>query len=113
MISAILRGVEQKSIISLSVSLNLVTDLVTFSSSVTKLSDKEGNKITDDDRTIIGNGQPKHTGGFSNNFVYKNWDLNIFLQLSYGNDILNANRMVLNMLTYFNPRIASATIGLR
>lgn len=59
-----------------------------------KLSDKEGNKITDDDRTIIGNGQPKHTGGFSNNFVYKNWDLNIFLQWSYGNDILNANRMV-------------------
>ena len=59
-----------------------------------KLSDKEGNKITDEDRTVIGNGQPKHTGGFSNNFVYKNWDLNIFLQWSYGNDILNANRMV-------------------
>ena len=46
MISAILRGVEQKSIISLSVSLNLVTDLVTFSSLVTKLSDKEGLTIT-------------------------------------------------------------------
>ena len=59
-----------------------------------KLSDKDGNLITDADRTIIGNGQPKHTGGFSNNFVYKNWDLNIFLQWSYGNDILNANRMV-------------------
>ena len=59
-----------------------------------KLSDKDGNLITDADRTIIGNGQPKHTGGFSNNFIYKNWDLNIFLQWSYGNDILNANRMV-------------------
>lgn len=42
MISAMLRGVEQKSIISLSVSFNLVTDLVTFSSLVTKLRDKEG-----------------------------------------------------------------------
>ena len=51
-------------------------------------------EINDDDKTTIGNGQPKHTGGFSNNFTYKNFDLNIFLQWSYGNDILNANRMV-------------------
>lgn len=51
-------------------------------------------EINDDDKTAIGNGQPKHTGGFSNNFTYKNFDLNIFLQWSYGNDILNANRMV-------------------
>lgn len=50
--------------------------------------------ITDKDKTTIGNGQPKHIGGFSNNFTYKNWDLNIFLQWSYGNDILNANRLV-------------------
>ncbi|MEG1658974.1 MAG: TonB-dependent receptor [Bacteroides sp.] len=52
------------------------------------------NKISDTDRTAIGEGQPKHTGGFSNNFVYKHWDLSIFLQWSYGNDVLNANRMV-------------------
>lgn len=51
-------------------------------------------EINDDDKTTIGNGQPKHTGGFSNNFTYKNFDLNIFLQWSCGNDILNANRMV-------------------
>lgn len=50
--------------------------------------------ITDKDKTAIGNGQPKHIGGFTNNFTYKNWDLNIFLQWSYGNDILNANRLV-------------------
>lgn len=59
-----------------------------------KLTDDGTNKITDADRTVIGNGQPKHTGGFNNNFVYKNWDLNIFLQWSYGNDVLNANRMI-------------------
>lgn len=59
-----------------------------------KLTDDGTNKITDADRTIIGNGQPKHTGGFTNNFTYKNWDLNIFMQWSYGNDVLNANRMV-------------------
>ncbi len=54
----------------------------------------EDNRITDADKTVIGNGQPKHTGGFSNNFSYKNWDLTVFLQWSWGNDILNANRMV-------------------
>lgn len=49
--------------------------------------------VNDNDRTIIGRGQPKHTGGFSNNFTYKNFELNIFFQWSYGNDILNANRL--------------------
>ena len=40
-----------------------------------------------------GDGIPD-TGGFTNSFTYKNWDLSIFLQWSLGNDILNANRMV-------------------
>lgn len=60
-----------------------------------KYRDLDGSgSITDEDKAAIGNGQPKHTGGFSNNFTWKNFDLNIFLQWSYGNDILNANRMV-------------------
>ncbi len=46
------------------------------------------------DYTIIGRGLPVHIGGFSNNFKYKNFDLNIFFQWSVGNDILNANRYV-------------------
>jgi len=45
------------------------------------------------DLTIIGNPNPKHIGGFNNNFSYKNFDLNVFLQWSYGGDILNANRI--------------------
>ena len=45
------------------------------------------------DQTIIGNPNPLHTGGFSNDFTYKNFDLNIFFQWSYGNDIFNANRI--------------------
>ncbi|WP_343704516.1 TonB-dependent receptor [Chitinophaga sp.] len=48
--------------------------------------------ITPADQVVIGRGQPIHTGGFSNNFSYKGFDLNVFLQWSYGNDILNANR---------------------
>ena len=51
-------------------------------------------KIDDYDRTIIGCGQPLHTGGFNNSFNWKNFDLNIFFSWSYGNDILNANRLV-------------------
>ena len=50
--------------------------------------------ITDDDRTIIGCGQPLHTGGFGNNLTWKNFDLNFFFTWSYGNDVLNANRLI-------------------
>jgi len=50
--------------------------------------------INEDDKTVIGNPNPKHTGGFSNNFTYKGFDLGIFLQWSYGNDIYNANRIM-------------------
>ncbi|QEC44736.1 SusC/RagA family TonB-linked outer membrane protein [Pseudobacter ginsenosidimutans] len=59
-----------------------------------KFKDINGdNKIDDNDLTIIGNPNPIHTGGFTNNFTYKNWDLNVFFQWSYGNDLLNANRI--------------------
>lgn len=51
-------------------------------------------RIDDYDRTIIGSGQPLHTGGFGNNFAWKNFDLNIFFTWSYGNDLLNANRLI-------------------
>jgi TonB-linked SusC/RagA family outer membrane protein len=46
------------------------------------------------DNTIIGNPNPKHYGGFSNNFQYKNFDLNVFFQWSYGNEIANVNRII-------------------
>ncbi len=51
--------------------------------------------MTDADLTFIGRGQPIHTGGFSNNFRYKGLSMNVFLQWSYGNDIYNANRLLL------------------
>ena len=50
--------------------------------------------ITNDDKTIIGNGLAKHFGGLGNTFKYKNLSLSTFFQWSYGNDILNANRLV-------------------
>ncbi|WP_418992269.1 SusC/RagA family TonB-linked outer membrane protein [Alistipes sp.] len=60
-----------------------------------KYRDMNGDGAIDDfDRTIIGCGQPLHTGGFGNNLTWKNFDLNIFFSWSYGNDVLNANRLI-------------------
>ncbi len=49
--------------------------------------------IDDLDRTIIGNTQPKFFGGWNHQFSYKNFDLSIFLNFQYGNDIYNANKL--------------------
>ncbi|KAF2330718.1 TonB-dependent receptor [Flavobacterium daemonense] len=60
-----------------------------------KFKDVNGDGAFDTkDIGIIGHTLPKHIGGFTNNFTYKGFDLNIFFQWSYGNDIMNANRIV-------------------
>jgi hypothetical protein len=71
------------------------------------------NKITlDSDRTVIGHALPIFTGGFNQTFSYKNFDLSIFMNFSYGNDIYNANKLEFsnqygvdgNMLSIMNGR---------
>lgn len=44
-------------------------------------------QINDADRTLIGKGIPDFYGGFFNTFRYKNLDLTVELQYSYGNDV--------------------------
>lgn len=56
--------------------------------------DGDGN-ITSKDNVVIGRTEPIHIGGFNNDFTYKNISLNVFFQWSYGNDILNANKIYL------------------
>nr|MBE6191503.1 TonB-dependent receptor [Rikenellaceae bacterium] len=52
--------------------------------------DADDNGVIDDnDRVVIGDPNPKFIGGFSNNFAYKGFSLNILFQFSYGNDVLN------------------------
>lgn len=64
-----------------------------------KLKDINGDgQVTEEDQTIIGHGLPIHTGGFTNNFEWKNFDLSIFFQWSYGNDVINYNRVRLESL---------------
>ncbi|SFC00642.1 TonB-linked outer membrane protein, SusC/RagA family [Parapedobacter composti] len=48
--------------------------------------------INQNDRTIIGNPHPKHTGGLFNSFNYKSFDFQFLLQWAYGFDILNGNK---------------------
>jgi TonB-linked SusC/RagA family outer membrane protein len=60
-----------------------------------KYKDINGDGVVDaNDQTTLGSPLPIHTGGLNNNLNYKNWSLNIFFQWSYGNQILNANRIV-------------------
>ena len=61
-----------------------------------KYKDLNGDRLINEyDKVVIGNPLPKHFGGWSNNFMYKGFDLSVFLQWSYGNDILNANRLIM------------------
>ncbi|MCB0495094.1 MAG: TonB-dependent receptor [Cyclobacteriaceae bacterium] len=45
------------------------------------------------DRTIIGDPNPVFIGGITNTLSYKNWNLSVFFQGSYGNDIFNSTRI--------------------
>lgn len=63
-----------------------------------KYRDLNGDGIVNNyDMTVIGRGFPIHQGGFTNDFRYGNFDLSLFFQWSYGNDIINANRLVFEM----------------
>lgn len=60
-----------------------------------KFKDLNGDGVIDlnNDRKIIGNPNPKFTGGLNQQFTYKNWDMSLFINFSYGNDVYNANKI--------------------
>lgn len=61
-----------------------------------KYKDVDENGIIDErDRTDIGSPLPKFTFGWTNTFRYKNLDLSIFLNGSYGNKVMNYNSLTL------------------
>lgn len=65
-----------------------------------KYKDLNGDGIIDEnDRTNIGSPLPKFTFGWNNTFRYKNFDLTIFLNGSYGNKVYNYMAM---KLTHMN-----------
>lgn len=77
-----------------------------------KLKDLDGNgKIDANDKTVIGDAMPKHTGGFGFNASYMGFDFTANFNWVYGNNILNANKIEFtstanytnrNMLAGFN-----------
>lgn len=77
-----------------------------------KYKDLNGDgQITPADKTIIGNALPKHFGGLTNTFTYKNFELSTFLQWSYGNDVLNANRLVFESMQFPNQNQLATTLN--
>ena len=68
---------------------------VALAPGVIKLKDLNGDGVVDvnSDRQVIGNAQPKVTGGLNQQFTYKNFDASIFLNFVYGNQIYNANKV--------------------
>lgn len=80
--------------------------------------DGDGVITADKDRQVIGNANPKFTGGWNNSFTYKNFDASVFVNFVVGNDIYNANKLewtdgafpnlntldiVKDRFTYINP----------
>jgi len=53
-------------------------------------TDANGNPVwSTDDRTVIGNSQPKFQGGVNNTFTYKGIDLSVFMNFVVGNKVFN------------------------
>jgi TonB-linked SusC/RagA family outer membrane protein len=79
-----------------------------------KWQDLNGDGVitADGDRTVVGNANPDFTGGWTNQFTYKNFDLSIFVNFVVGNDVYNANKLEwtdgafpnLNMLNIMKDR---------
>jgi len=51
------------------------------------------------DKAIIGNAQPDFIFGLTNSWEWKGFDLTVFIQGAYGNQILNSNRQTLELFT--------------
>jgi len=72
----------------------------------------DGFVTVDGDRQVIGNANPKFSGGWNNQFTYKGFDASIFVNFVYGNDVYNANKIEwtdgafpnLNMLNIMKDR---------
>jgi hypothetical protein len=65
-----------------------------------KYKDLNGDGIIDEnDRTNIGSPMPKFTYGWTNTFRYKNFDLSIFINGTYGNKVMNLTKRGLTTMS--------------
>ena len=69
---------------------NIDGSVTPFAGGDVRFVDLDGNKIIDDnDRTVIGDPNPAFTGGFSNRFSYKGFELNLLFTFCQGNEVYN------------------------
>ncbi len=64
-------------------------------------------EFTPDDKQIIGNANPKFIYGLNNTLSYKGFDLSLFIQGVYGNDIFNATRIETESMNDFKSQQAT------
>tara|TARA_R110002096_G_scaffold108787_3_gene238031 strand:- start:10714 stop:13767 length:3054 start_codon:yes stop_codon:yes gene_type:complete len=76
-----------------------------------KLEDREPDGVINgQDKTIIGNPNPDYTFGWNNDFTFKNFSVNMFIQGSVGNDILNALGTITNIGFQNNESYKNQTV---
>jgi TonB-linked SusC/RagA family outer membrane protein len=68
------------------------------------LNGDEENLVTVDDREIIGDTNPLHTGGFTVNARLYGFDLSANFNWSYGNDVYNANKVEFTQTSKYQYR---------
>lgn len=81
-----------------------------FTAGDVKFIDQNGdNTINSKDRVIIGNPNPDLYGNFTSNLMYKNFSLSATLSYSYGNDVYNYQRSLLESgSSFYNQTTAVA-----
>jgi len=67
---------------------------VNFGPGTLKLMDTNNDSIVSEaDKVVIGNANPKHTGGINLSAQYKGFDLSAFFNWTYGNDVYYASKL--------------------
>ncbi|KRT14507.1 SusC/RagA family TonB-linked outer membrane protein [Pedobacter ginsenosidimutans] len=74
-----------------------------------KFADLNGDKVIDErDRQVIGNPNPDFVGAYSNKLSYKRWSLDALFTFSYGNEIYNSTRAILENMNGYNNQSPAA-----
>jgi TonB-linked SusC/RagA family outer membrane protein len=63
--------------------------------------------IDENDRTIIGNPHPDFQGGFNSKLSYSGFELSLFMQFSYGNQVFNGSRRYIEVMKGIDNQTAA------
>ncbi len=74
-------------------------------------SKAEAAQMSEDDKTIIGNGVPKYGLSLNQTFRYKNFDLTVFLRGKFGFDILNLQDIFYGNKSYLPNNVFNSAFG--